>query len=53
MTQQYFMKRFINEDLILAKLEANKKKPTKPKSKFQKKLEAIQKQQEQKMRKRK
>ena len=53
MTQQYFMKRFINEDLILAQLEANKKKPPKPKSKFQKKLEAIQKQQEQKMRKRK
>ena len=46
-TQQYFMKRFINEDKIFAQLEANKKKPTKPKSKFQKKLEEMQKRQEQ------
>ena len=52
MTQQYFMTRLINEDAILAELEANKKKPKK-KSKFQKKLEEMQKQQEQKMRKRK
>ena len=52
-TQQFFMKRFINEDAILAEIEANKKKPARPKSKFQKKLEAMQKQQEQKMRKRK
>jgi YidC/Oxa1 family membrane protein insertase len=53
MTQQYFMTSFINEDIILAQLEANKKKPAKPKSKFQKKLEEMQKQQEQKMKKRK
>ena len=53
MTQQYFMTRFIDEDLILAEIEANKKKPPKPKSKFQKKLEDMQKQQERKMRKRK
>ena len=53
MSQQYFMKRFIDEDAILAQLEANKKRPPKPKSKFQKKLEEMQKQQEQKMRKRK
>ena len=46
-TQQYFMKRFIDEDKIFAQLEANKKKPTKPKSKFQKKLEEMQKNQEQ------
>ncbi len=52
-TQQYFMKRFIDEDAILAQLEANKKKPAKPKSKFQKKLEAMQKQQEQQLKKRK
>lgn len=53
MTQQYFMKRFIDEDAILAQLEANKKRPPKPKSKFQRKLEQMQKQQEQKMKKRK
>jgi len=53
MTQQYFMNRFIDEDVILAQIEANKKKPPKPKSKFQKKLEDIQRQQEKKMRKRK
>ena len=52
-TQQYFMTRLINEDKILAQLEANKKKPAKPKSRFQKKLEELQKQQEKKMRKRK
>ena len=46
-TQQYFMKIMINEDEILAQLEANKKKPAKPKSKFQKKLEEMQKKQEQ------
>jgi len=46
-TQQYFMKRMIDEDAILLQLEANKKKPTKPKSKFQKKLEDMQKKQEQ------
>jgi YidC/Oxa1 family membrane protein insertase len=52
-TQQYFMKRFIDEDAILAQLEANKKKPAKPKSKFQKKLEEMQKKQEQQMKKKK
>jgi YidC/Oxa1 family membrane protein insertase len=41
------MKIMINEDEILAQLEANKKKPAKPKSKFQKKLEEMQKKQEQ------
>jgi len=50
-TQQYFMKRFIDEDAILAQLEANKKKPAKPKSKFQKKLEEMQKKQEQQIKK--
>jgi YidC/Oxa1 family membrane protein insertase len=53
MTQQYFMSRFIDEDVILAQLEANKKKPAKPKSKFQKKLEDMQRQQEKKMKGRK
>ncbi len=52
-SQQYFMKRFIDEDAILAQLEANKKKPAKPKSKFQKKLEEMQKKQEQQMKNRK
>ena len=52
-SQQYFMKRFIDEDAILAQLEANKKKPAKPKSKFQKKLEEMQRKQEQQMKNRK
>jgi len=52
-TQQYFMKRMIDEDAILAQLEANKKKPAKPKSKFQKKLEDMQKKQEQQLKKKK
>ncbi len=51
-SQQYFMKRFIDEDAILAQLEAHKKKPAKPKSKFQKKLEDMQRKQEQQMKKR-
>jgi YidC/Oxa1 family membrane protein insertase len=51
MTQQYFMMRFVDEKGILAQIEANKKKPAKPKSKFQKKLEEMQKQQEKKMNK--
>ena len=38
---------------IKEQIEENKKQPAKPKSKFQKKLEAMQKEQEQKMRKRK
>ena len=50
--QQFFMKRFIDEDAILAQIEANKKKPAKPKSKFQKKLEEMQRRQEQQMRNR-
>ena len=53
MTQQFFMMRLINEDALLAQIEANKKKPPKPKSKFQKKLEQLQKEQEKKMRKKK
>ena len=52
-SQQYLMRRFINEDAILAQLEANKLKPPKPKSKFQKKLEEMQRKQEQQMKKRK
>ena len=52
-SQQYFMKRFIDEDAILKQLEENKKKPAKPKSKFQKKLEEIQRKQEAQRRKRK
>ena len=50
-SQQYFMKKFIDEDAILRQLEENKKKPKK-KSNFQKKLENMQKKQEQKMKKR-
>ncbi|MAW21342.1 MAG: membrane protein insertase YidC [Flavobacteriales bacterium] len=49
--QQYFMKKFIDEDAILSQLEENKKKPKK-KSKFQKKLEEMQRKQEEQMRKR-
>ena len=51
-TQQYFMKNLINENAILAEIEANKKRPPKPKSKFQKKLEAMQKEQERRMKNR-
>ena len=47
-SQQYFMKKFIDEDAILKQLEENKKKPKK-KSNFQKKLEEMQKRQEQKL----
>jgi len=50
-SQQYFMKKFIDEDAIMRQLEENKKKPKK-KSNFQKKLEEMQKKQEQKMKKR-
>ena len=50
--QQYFMKRFIDEEALLAQIEANKKKPAKPKSKFQKKLEEMQRKQEMQMKKR-
>jgi len=47
------MKRFIDDEVILAQLEANKKKPAKPKSKFQRKLEEMQKRQEKQLRNRK
>ncbi len=43
-SQQFVMKRFIDEKAILSELERNKKKPKK-KSKFQKKLEELQKKQ--------
>jgi len=50
--QQVLMKRFlINEDAIFAELEANKKKPRK-KSRFQKKIEELQKEQERRMKNR-
>ena len=49
--QQAIMKKTINENALLAQIEENKKKPRK-KSKFQKKLEEMQKKQEAKMRKR-
>ena len=50
-SQQYIMKKFIDEDAILSQIEKNKKTPKK-KSNFQKKLEELQKKQEAKMRKR-
>ena len=44
--QQYVMRKyFINEDIILAQIENNKKKPVK-KSKFQKRLEDMAKKQQ-------
>ena len=43
--QTFIMRRFIDEDALLAKLEANKKKPVK-KSKFQERLDKMQKQQQ-------
>ena len=52
-TQQYLMMRFIDENILLDQIEKNKKKPAKPKSKFQKKLEEMQRQQEQKMKRKK
>ena len=51
-SQQYFMKRFVDEDALLRQIEKNKKNPKK-KSKFQKKLEEIQRKQEAQRRKRK
>jgi len=48
-SQMYFMRRFVDDNAILAQLEANKKKPAKKKSKFQKKLEEMQKKQEQQL----
>lgn len=44
-SQMYFMRRFVDDEKILAQLEENKKKPKK-KSKFQKKLEEMQKKQQ-------
>ena len=44
-SQMYFMRRFVDDERILAQLEENKKKPKK-KSKFQKKLEEMQKKQQ-------
>ena len=44
-SQMYFMRRFVDDERILAQLEENKKKPRK-KSKFQKKLEEMQKKQQ-------
>jgi YidC/Oxa1 family membrane protein insertase len=37
--QQFLMRKFVNEDEILRKIEENKKKPPPKKSKFQKRLE--------------
>ena len=51
-SQMFFMRRFVDEKAIIAQLEANKKKPRK-KSKFQKKLEELQRKQEQQLKNRK
>tara|TARA_B110000879_G_scaffold48652_1_gene68638 strand:+ start:4955 stop:6733 length:1779 start_codon:yes stop_codon:yes gene_type:complete len=45
-SQMYFMRKFVDDNALLAQIEANKKKPAKKKSKFQKKLEEMQKNQE-------
>jgi len=45
-SQMYLMRKFVDENALLAQIEANKKKPAKKKSKFQKKLEEMQKNQE-------
>ena len=52
-SQMYFMRRFVDDDALLAQIEENKKKPAKKKSKFQKKLEEMQKKQEQQLKNRK
>ena len=52
-SQMYFMRRFIDDNALLAQIEENKKKPAKKKSKFQKKLEEMQKKQEQQLKNRK
>ena len=49
--QTLLIRRFVDEEALLAKLEANKKK-AKPKSKFQKRLEDMQRQQQQQAKKR-
>jgi len=51
-SQQFLMKKMIDENAILAQIEKNKKNPKK-KSSFQKKLEELQKRQEAKMKKKK
>ena len=50
-SQQYVMKKMIDEKAILKQIEHNKKNPKK-KSRFQKKLEEMQRKQEEQMRKR-
>ena len=50
-SQQFLMRRFIDDEALLNEIEENKKKPRK-KSKFQKRLEEMQKMQEQKMKQR-
>ena len=50
-SQQFLMRRFIDDDALLREIEENKKKPRK-KSKFQKRLEEMQKLQEQKIKQR-
>ena len=50
-SQQFLMRHFIDDDALLREIEENKKKPRK-KSKFQKRLEEMQKLQEQKMKQR-
>ncbi|MBL4657548.1 MAG: membrane protein insertase YidC [Flavobacteriales bacterium] len=39
--QQYLMRRFVDEEVILQKIQDHKKKPAAPKSKFQKRLEKM------------
>ena len=50
-SQQFLMRRFIDDEALLKEIEENKKKPRK-KSKFQKRLEEMQKMQVQKMKQR-
>ena len=50
-SQQFLMRKFIDDEALLKEIEENKKKPRK-KSKFQKRLEEMQKMQEQKMKQR-
>ena len=50
--QMFIMRKLVDEKAILAQLEANKKKPRK-KSRFQKKLEELQRKQEQQLKNRK
>ena len=50
--QMFIMRKLVDEKAILSQLEANKKKPRK-KSRFQKKLEELQRKQEQQLKNRK